>query len=159
MTPEIKAWAVKHGVSDEAIRDLMKNFIPSGPLPEGKKGYSETAVQSRARIAASQQGMILMRNNSGVLKDDGGQPVRFGLANDSKRVNEEIKSSDLIGIRPILIGPEHLGTVIGRFVAIECKEAKWKWTGKGREVAQAKFHTIVVKHGGEARFITSEYQI
>ena len=56
---------------------------------------AESRVQSIARLAASELGWRVFRNNVGVLRDDRGVPVRFGLANDSKSLNEQIKSGDL----------------------------------------------------------------
>ena len=88
-------------------------------------------------------GLMLWRNNSGVLPDQSGRPVRFGLGNDSPQSNKVIKSSDLIGL------------YMGRFIAIECKPKGWKYTGRDREVAQLNYINLVKKHGGIAMFATS----
>ena len=159
MTPEFFEWAAKWGVSDAALFDLRCRYLPDIPPPPPQDGYSEAAVQARVRLKGSSQGMLLMRNNVGVLKDDRGVPVRFGLANDSHAMNENIKSSDLIGIRSLYIKPEHVGKKLGIFVALECKEGGWKYSGKGREVAQARFMSLIKSYGGEARFINSEDQL
>ena len=103
----------------------------------------EADVQNLIRLEAAQFGLILWRNNSGVLRDASGRPVRFGLGNDSSAVNKKIKSSDLIGLWQ------------GRFVAIECKPTGWKYCGNSREIAQFNYIKLVRKHGGIACFATS----
>ncbi len=112
----------------------------------------ESAITSHVRLDAAEQGVELWRNNVGVLKDETGRPVRYGLANDSKKLNEEIKSSDLIGITPVLITPDMVGTIVGVFTAIEMKDSDWVFNHTEREVAQKKFHDIVIKAGGFAGF-------
>lgn len=61
---------------------------------------SESAIQNKVRLAAAYAGLECWRNNVGVsmVIDEYGnkRPVRYGLANDSAKVNKEIKSSDLI---------------------------------------------------------------
>lgn len=115
---------------------------------------SEAGVQQRVRIAASEIGWTLFRNNVGVLRDERGVPVRFGLANESSAQNKIIKSGDLIGIRPILITQDMVGQVIGQFVSLECKHEKWRYTGTVHEEAQAKWRDLVRSMGGYADFTT-----
>ena len=67
---------------------------------------TEDDVKKVILLKASKLGWRLWRNNVGVLKDERGVPIRFGLANTSKAVNGELKSGDLIGIRPVLITPD-----------------------------------------------------
>lgn len=123
-------------------------------LPATIKGDSEAAVQSAVRLEAAAKGVRLFRNNVGALKDTRGVPVRYGLANDSKQLNEVIKSGDLVGWRPVLIGPAHVGTTIAQFVSRECKEPGWRYTGEGREVAQLAWAELVTVGGGDAAFCT-----
>ena len=73
--------------------------------------------------------------------------------NESAQMNKTIKSSDLIGIRPVLVGPQHLGTTIGQFVAREVKAGSWKWGGTDREVAQMRFIDMVNSLGGDAAMV------
>lgn len=105
---------------------------------------SEADNQARIRIEAAKVGMILWRNNSGVLLDATGRPVRYGLANDSPATNRVIKSGDLIGIAPN-----------GQFVSIEVKPDGWTYSGRGREAAQDNWRRLVIRHGGTAIFATS----
>jgi hypothetical protein len=120
---------------------------------------SEAKVQQVIRIRTSQLGWRMWRNNVGVLRDERGVPVRYGLANESTAVNKQIKSSDLIGIRPMLITPEMVGTVIGQFVSIEVKREGWHYTGTDREVAQLRWLEMVRALGGYAQFSTGDIDI
>lgn len=81
--------------------------------------------------AASADGHRLFRNNVGVLKDDRGQRVRYGLC---------VGSSDLIG-----------WTRDGRFAAIEVKLPGGKPTQD-----QARFIEAVCRFGGIAGVAHSE---
>lgn len=105
----------------------------------------EATVQDAIRVDAARWGIFLWRNNSGVLNDEDGRPVRFGLGNDSPRLNEKFKSSDLIGIQ----------TGTGRFVAIECKAPTWIGVRTQRERAQEAFIDCVKRNGGIAGFCRS----
>lgn len=153
----LNQWALKWGVSYEALEDLRKQFgmINTDPVAP-VRGNNEAAVQARVRLEASHKGARLWRNNVGAIKDERGVPVRYGLANDSKQMNDIIKSSDLIGLRPILITPQHVGQTIGQFVAREVKGPTWRYTGTKREQAQRKFLELVVSLGGDACFVTEE---
>lgn len=117
---------------------------------------SETSIQTLIRLEASQKGCILFRNNVGAGTLDNGSFIRWGLANDSAQLNERLKSADLIGIRPILITPGHVGRVIGQFLSREVKAAGWKWTGTKRELAQQQWADLVNRMGGDALFATGE---
>ena len=116
---------------------------------------SEQAVQAAIRLKASKEGIPLWRNNTGVLKDQRGTPVRFGLANDNAKVNAQFKSSDLIGIWPTRIEDEDVGRVIGQFCAIEVKAPGWKGIKTDREFAQSRFLQNVKAMGGVAMFAQS----
>lgn len=114
---------------------------------------SETRVQQDIQMAASYAGGRLWRNNSGAYFDKRGVLIRYGLCNVSKKANTEIKSSDLIGIKQILITQDMVGQTLGVFEAVECKPEGWVF-GKDpkREIPQKKFIDLVNSLGGTAKF-------
>ena len=117
---------------------------------------SEAAVLSKVRVAASRTGARLWRNNVGVAMDDNGRVVRFGLANDSSRVNRITKSSDLVGITPQVVTQDMVGTTVGIFTARECKREGWVYRGTPTERAQRAFLDLINEMGGDAEFTTGE---
>lgn len=150
-------WAIKWGVPLEAIKDLEARLY--GPPPTGggaESGRSEAAVQSRIRMEAARKGAYLWRNNVGACVDEHGNHIRYGLANDSQKLNRVFKSSDLIGIRPVTILPQHVGQQIGQFVAREIKAEDWSYSATDRERAQRAFIDLVVGLGGDAQFASRE---
>lgn len=149
-------WSIRHHISLQALQELHVLLTSTVPSPVTAQGQSESDVQARVRLAASQAGYVLWRNNSGVLKDERGVPVRFGLCNESKAVNDKCKSSDLIGIKQVVVTPEMVGRTVGVFYAREVKRAGWRYTGTLREAAQLRFIEAVVAMGGDAGFATSE---
>lgn len=155
---QLEQWAIKWGVPYEALADLRASMIidtdPAKPTQADPK--SETAVQNLVRMEASQKGGRLWRNNNGQYLDDRGVPVRYGLCNDSKQLNEKCKSSDLIGLMPIVVTPHMVGKVFGQFTAREIKPEGWTYTGTKREQAQAAFIRLVVSLGGNAAFACRE---
>lgn len=156
MNPAVYQWAIRHHVSIVALNELQELFGLHGghELPTAVKGNSEAAVQSAVRIEAATKGVRLFRNNVGVLKDLTGRPVRYGLANDSKQLNERLKSADLVGWRPMLIAPQHVGTTVALFVSRECKAPGWRYTGTGHEQAQLAWAELITAAGGDAAFCT-----
>lgn len=149
----LEQWAAKWGISAQALADLAAMYASDSGVPTAS-GKSESYVQSAVRLEAPHKGVLLMRNNVGALKDERGVPVRYGLMNDSAQLNKRIKSSDLIGIRRVLIGPSDVGKVIGQFVARECKHADWVLRGAGdaHERAQMEFLNLVNSWGGDGKF-------
>ena len=119
---------------------------------------SEAAIQEQLRLLSAQYGTPLWRNNNGACKDETGRLIRFGLGNDSKKLNDVWKSSDLIGVTPVKIRREHVGNVFGVFTAIEVKAEGWKWpkTPSARENAQLAFMKDVAALGGLASFVSHE---
>lgn len=156
MTPaNLTYWALRHGVTYAALHDLSRELglvLDPPPVPLGGGAHDEAWVQSMIRLEAAQKGIRLFRNNVGALLDDRGVPVRYGLANDSAKLNERLKSSDLIGWRPVVIEPYHVGKVIAQFVSRECKKPGWAYSGTPREVAQATWIQLVAADGGDAQF-------
>lgn len=86
---------------------------------------SEANVMNDCMIALSKAGCLVWRNNTGVLPDKNGRPIKFGLCKGS---------ADLIGICPD-----------GVFLAIECKTE----TGRVRP-DQTRFIDAVRSKGGRA---------
>jgi hypothetical protein len=85
----------------------------------------EQAVMQRVALEATRKGWRVFRNNVGVLMDQRGVPVRYGLM---------VGSGDLIGWRPVTITPDMVGQTIGQFVSLEVKgprgqvsEAQQRW--------------------------------
>jgi hypothetical protein len=156
MTNELFAWANRWGVPFAAIQDLRATLGLDGGHVPPVVGKSEAAVQAAVRLEAAQKGVRLWRNNVGVLKDERGVPVRYGLANDSHAVNKNFKSADLIGIRPLVIQPFHVGHMLGQFVSREIKHPDWKYRGDEREEAQLRWAQMVIALGGDAGFATGE---
>jgi len=154
-------WAAQWGVPAAALDDLRVRLCAATDFTPGERlSRSEAAVQAAARVAASTQGMRLFRNNVGAVHDTAnGVHIRFGLANDSPSVNAVIKSGDLIGIQPRLIGQADVGSVIGQFVSFECKREGWRWTGTDREKAQVRWAALVTSLGGIAEFISHPDQV
>lgn len=156
---DLVAWAAQWGVPHAAVVDLrLRMGIEAAkglPLPatEGTPG-SESYQQSLVRLEAPHFGVWLTRNNVGALLDTTGRPVRYGLANESAQQNAVIKSSDLIGIRSVTITPQHVGHVIGQFVAREMKESTWNYKGNKHEKAQRAFIDFINSKGGDAAFCT-----
>lgn len=150
-------WMVKWKIPYKAIADLRELLGEMSEPDLKNKGMSESGVQSRIRLAAAQAGWRLWRNNVGALKDETGRIVRYGLVNDSAKLNGNIKSGDLIGIKPVLIGPQHIGHIIGQFVSREVKKADWKYgEDLERENAQERWQMLVNSMGGDAKFTTGE---
>lgn len=156
-TPTLLEWQRKHGITAEALADLVT--MVGLDVPRSTKGTPEARVQDEARLLASKMGWRLFRNNVGVLKDERGVPVRYGICNDSPAMNKRIKSSDLIGIRPVVITPDMVGSTIGQFMAREVKKAGWKYKGTEHERAQLAFGTLVIGLGGDFRFWSGEGEL
>lgn len=118
---------------------------------------NESEIQQKIQIEAATHGSILLRNNCGAFTDATGRHVRYGLGNTSKKRNDEIKSSDLIGITTITITPQMAGTRVGIFTAVECKSSDWN-PNKAldrHELAQQTFTDWVKARGGFAGFAYS----
>ena len=149
---ELQQWAIRNGVRPSALTELTAILSQIPQPPKNPKPLTEAATQQQIRLAAPKWGITLWRNNVGVFETPRGVPVRYGLANDSPKVNKRTKSSDSIGFVPMLVGPQHMGRMVALFTAIECKRHDWKWAGSAREVAQQRFLNIVKAGGGIAGF-------
>lgn len=149
---DISQWVVKHGITSAAWGDLMAILNPALPELTPAAEKTESGVQTRIQCEAPKVGGALWRNNSGVLNDENGTPVRFGLGNVSPKVNRLWKSSDLIGITPVFVTADMVGKIVGVFTAVEVKKPGWKKPSNERERAQQKFQETVRSLGGIAAF-------
>lgn len=124
---------------------------------------SESQVQAEARLAAARLGWHLWRNNNGVLKDESGRPVRYGLANDSKALNKVVKSADLIGGTPTLITADMVGQTLLVFTSVEVKEESFheprSAAERERYEAQLAWAKLINSLGGRAYIVTDARQL
>lgn len=150
----LKRWA--DFVPPAAIEELRQTLADNDcapPVADPSSLSSEARVQSLVRIEAAQAGVWLTRNNVGAFVDpNSNRLIRYGLANESKQQNQQIKSADLIGFRKRVILPSDVGTVIAQFVSRECKAEGWQYKGNGRESAQARWRDFINTNGGDAAF-------
>lgn len=117
---------------------------------------SEAAVQQHIRTQIALTGVELWRQNVGACTDANGRVIRYGILNDSKQLNQRFKSSDLVGIRPILVTSDMVGQVVGVFAAIECKASNWTYRPNDEHTqAQQRFIDLVRAAGGFAGFARS----
>jgi len=142
---DLGKWALKYGVSHEAVSELLVSFFPA-PTGAGAPEGTEARAQKDIRLQTNVTNGILLRNNSGVATDATGRAVRFGLGNDSGPLNKKFKSSDLIGLTPI--------EGVGVFTAIEVKRPGWKYSESVREKGQLNFINTIKARGGIAGFAT-----
>lgn len=149
----LQEWAAKHGVSTAALRDLVDGTVYHAPADEAASG-SESRQQSLVRLEAATKGVYIWRNNVGAGMLENGSFVRWGLANDSEKVNAIVKSGDLIGWRSKLIRASDVGTVVAQFVSREVKRENWKWSETPENNAQLKWAALVNAHGGDAAIVT-----
>ena len=152
----IEAWARHWGINPDAIADLQLRIgLEPFEAPRATGGLdNESAAKAAVQLEASHVSIRLWRNNVGAAYTPDGKLVRYGLANVSTAVNKRIKSSDLIGIRPVIIRPDHVGTVVGQFIAREIKRPGWKYAATDHEAAQLKFLNLILSMGGDAAFAT-----
>ena len=101
----------------------------------------ESAIQRDILRKLGQGDARLFRNNVGVLRDERGQFVRYGLCPGS---------SDLIGWRTVEVTPEMVGQRLAVFVAVEVKQLRGRATEE-----QQNFVRAVQRAGGLAGFARS----
>ena len=154
----IDTWARRWRIPQQAVAELKELFVVQVPItmPEAGDPTTEAGAQQRIRLAAPEHNVSLWRNNSGAVETPNGGMVRYGLGNDSKQLNAVVKSSDLIGITPVIITAEHLGRTLGIFTSVEVKRPGWRWpdTPSKREEAQFKWLQHVRGKGGVGMFAT-----
>lgn len=120
---------------------------------------SESRIQSLGILEAVKRRIWPLRNNSGAFTDTTGRLVRFGLGNVSKQFNEVMKSSDYVGVEPVIITQSMVGQTIGRFWCREFKPEGWTYAGTDRERAQKVFIDKVNSLGGNAAFCADPSEI
>lgn len=147
-------WAERWRIPDQAIKELCESSLHVGPR---EPDDSEGAVQREIRLTAADTSRFawgyhtyLYRNNRGAGQLKNGSFVRWGLANDSPALGDRVKSGDNIGWEQVLIKPEHVGSVIARFLSIEVKRRDWKFAATAEECAQIHWASIVNAQGGRA---------
>jgi hypothetical protein len=96
----------------------------------------EHEIQQRIRLACGHGPVRLWRNNTGAMADQQGRFVRFGLCKGS---------SDLIGLRSVVVSPEMVGQRLAQFVALEIKTARGVISSE-----QRAFLELVEQLGGVA---------
>lgn len=150
----IYSWASRHGISATALAELSAALLPTDASPL-RASARESTVLAQVRRDTSRAGWRLWRNNVGAAYTAEGGFVRYGLANESAQMNAVIKSSDLIGIRPVTVTAELVGQTIGQFAAVECKAPNWRRRPNDpREAAQERFLLLVQSLGGYGVFST-----
>lgn len=156
----IHDWAQRWGIPPQALQELLHTLQVDHAPPSPEGATTEQGASKHARLQAANAGDVLWRNNVGQVDPntyDGKSFIRFGLANDSKQMNQRTKSSDLIGIRKLFITQQMVGMFVGQFVAREMKRPGWKFTGNKREEAQLNYLNFVLSMGGDACFSTGNY--
>jgi hypothetical protein len=103
---------------------------------------TETGVMRRILLALTGTA-TLFRNNVGARKLDDGTFLRYGVGGKG--------GPDIIGLRSIVVGPQHVGRVMAVFVAIEVKTPEGRTTPE-----QDHFLKVVAEAGGLAGVARSE---
>lgn len=120
----------------------------------------EAKASQVVRLRATAWGCRVFRNNSGVLMNEVGIPVRFGLGNESKAINKELKTGDYVGWTPVTITPEMVGKTLAVFTNLEAKPEGFihreSYNKNQREFAQNKFNELVNCAGGIAGFACND---
>ena len=153
----LSQWAIKHHVSVTALLELQQISLSVTPIVD-PINTREQMVSHEVRIKASEAGWRLWRNNVGATKTEDGSFIRYGLCNETAEINKQIKSADLIGIKPVVITEEMVGTTIGQFVSREVKRRNWSYKGTSAEQAQLAWATLVNSMGGDAKLTNGELE-
>lgn len=150
----LESWAIAWGIPAAALADL-RTMMGAGfdpPVPPPANLRNEADVQAMVRLEATNLGGRLWRNNVGAGELSDGSFVRWGLANESKKMNALVKSSDLVGAIPRKIQPQHVGQTWAVFTCREVKAPGWRYAGTDRERAQLRWIELVQSIGGDAAF-------
>jgi hypothetical protein len=113
--------------------------------PEGK-------ASQNVKLRANELGCRLYKNNTGVAYNSENRPVFFGLGNEGKKGDDDIRTPDWIGWRNTIITQEMVGKSLPIFVAIDAKKVGFKqkiqYPVSSREHGQQKFFNIVDRFNG-----------
>lgn len=168
--PTYSQWAAKYPEAAAALNQVIQ---PGLEPPENSAGKSEAWAQQNDRMRMAKMGVYSWRNNVGATPAKiemtcprcawnftyQQTPIRYGLANDSAKLNKQIKSSDLILAIPRLVTPAMVGQTIAQFGSIEEKRPGWVYTGKDQEEGQAAWLALVNKIGGYGCFSTGGFTL
>lgn len=154
-------WAARWGVPYQAIAELKQligcQWAENTQVHVSGQSGSEGRQSSIVRLDAAAHDVLLFRNNVGAfVHPETGRAVRYGLANDSKQMNEQYKSADLIGVRRVRIARHMVGMDIGQFVGREVKKEFWSYSGDDHEQAQARWAELMNSYGADCRFTTGK---
>lgn len=156
-------WAARHPLAAAELQQVIG--AATAPVATDAHGKSEAWAQQQVRLKVAHAGGLSWRNNVGATPSRcpgcgaRQQPVRYGLANDSAKLNERIKSSDLICAIPRLIRPQDVGRTIAQFGSIETKRPGWRYTGAKQESGQAAWLALIERIGGFATFSTGDIEL
>ena len=103
---------------------------------------NETSLMNKVRLMLEKNCILNFRNNTGKLEDKTGRWVTYGLC---------VGSSDIIGIKPVVVTHDMVGKTIGQFVAIEVKRR-----GKKATPEQLRFLDAIKSRGGLASIATED---
>jgi len=120
---------------------------------------NEATISDENKLYISCLNGKLWRNNCGVAFREDGVPVRFGLGNESQKTHDVFRSSDQIGILPVVITPDMVGNTVGVFVAVEDKKSDWTYTNTKHHRCQKNFLDQVKRLGGIGVFATGTHDI
>lgn len=126
---------------------------------------SEASVQQRVRLKIAKAGAYSWRNNIGATPsrcphcDARLRPVRYGLANDTPKLNAQYKSSDIIAAIPRIITLDMVGKTIAQFGSFECKHEDWVYTATESELAQKRWIDLINYIGGYAQFTLGNIEL
>lgn len=122
-------------IEQTGVRALVKQVRKATAPP--KAPNLEAPTQRQLMLQAPRYGARLLRNNVGVMTDDKGNVVRYGVGGNG--------GSDCIGETTIVITPEMVGREMAIFTAAEVKA-----NGRKPTEAQTAFLNMVRERGGIA---------
>lgn len=163
-------WRKRHPHAAAELEAELGAIQRAGPGDE-VVGKSEAWAQQQVRFKVARAGGMAWRNNVGANKTKEHTacprcsfqyiierpPLRWGLGNDSMKLNRIIKSSDLICALPLVITPQDVGRTIAQFGSFEVKKPGWSFNPNDEhQQAQLKWLQLIESIGGRAQFTTGE---